>query len=103
VPPAWCHPVWKLAVDDAISGGLARKPLFGPPFEKNISTNWGYLPDGRPVRLATARWARKVTIQGSSPHMGLSFNPVNSFPLILDFSAGEVLKVDPLTGLCQCS
>jgi sugar lactone lactonase YvrE len=42
---------------------------------------------------------RKVTIQGSSPHMlGLGFNPVNGFLLVLDFGAGTVLHVDPKTG-----
>src|SRR5712691_8436220 len=43
---------------------------------------------------------RKVTIANSSPHMlGLAFNPVNNFLLILDFGAGQVLHVDPQTGL----
>jgi sugar lactone lactonase YvrE len=42
---------------------------------------------------------RKVTIQGSSPHMlGLAFNPVNNFLLVLDFGVGKVLHVDPVTG-----
>src|SRR6516165_4087362 len=42
---------------------------------------------------------RKVTIKGSSPHMlGLRFNPVNNFLLVLDFGAGKVLHVDPHTG-----
>jgi sugar lactone lactonase YvrE len=42
---------------------------------------------------------RKVTIQGSSPHMlGLAFNPVNGFLLVLDFGAGNVLHVNPVTG-----
>ena len=42
---------------------------------------------------------RKVAIQGSSPHMlGLAFNPVNNFLLVLDFGAGQVLHVDPMTG-----
>src|SRR4029077_6655562 len=35
----------------------------------------------------------------SSPHMlGLRFNPVNGFLLVLDFGAGTVLHVDPMTG-----
>jgi sugar lactone lactonase YvrE len=43
---------------------------------------------------------RKVAIQGSSPHMlGLAFNPINGFLLVLDFGAGKVLHVDPKTGL----
>jgi sugar lactone lactonase YvrE len=42
---------------------------------------------------------RKVTIANSSPHMlGLAFNPVNNFLLVLDFGAGKVLNVDPVTG-----
>jgi sugar lactone lactonase YvrE len=48
-------------------------------------------PDGKLVR--------KVTIANSSPHMlGLAFNPVNNFLLVLDFGAGKVLNVDPVTG-----
>ena len=48
-------------------------------------------PDGKLVR--------QVTIARSSPHMlGLGFNPVNKFLLILDFGAGKVLNVDPMTG-----
>jgi sugar lactone lactonase YvrE len=48
-------------------------------------------PDGSLVR--------KVTIANSSPHMlGLRFNPVNGFLLVLDFGAGKVLHVDPATG-----
>src|SRR5215467_1359057 len=42
---------------------------------------------------------RKVAIANSSPHMlGLRFNPVNGFLLVLDFGAGLVLHVDPATG-----
>jgi sugar lactone lactonase YvrE len=42
---------------------------------------------------------RQVAIAGSSPHMlGLGFNPVNGFLLILDFGAGKVLHVDPVSG-----
>jgi sugar lactone lactonase YvrE len=42
---------------------------------------------------------RKVTIANSSPHMlGLAFNPVNNYLLILDFGAGQVLNVNPHTG-----
>lgn len=43
---------------------------------------------------------RKVTIQGSSPHMlGLAFNPVFGNLLVLDFGAGKVLDVNPHTGM----
>jgi sugar lactone lactonase YvrE len=42
---------------------------------------------------------RKVAIANSSPHtLGLGFNPVNGFLLVLDFGAGKVLHVDPVTG-----
>jgi sugar lactone lactonase YvrE len=48
-------------------------------------------PDGQLVR--------KVAIANSSPHMlGLRFNPINGFLLVLDFGAGQVLHVDPVTG-----
>ena len=48
-------------------------------------------PDGKLVR--------QVTIANSSPHvLGLRFNPVNGFLLVLDFGAGKVLHVDPVTG-----
>jgi streptogramin lyase len=44
---------------------------------------------------------RQVTIANSSPHMlGLAFNSKhNNDLLILDFGAGKVLHVDPVTGL----
>ena len=43
---------------------------------------------------------RQVTITGSSPHMlGLRFNPVNGWLLVLDFGAGKILRVDPVTGV----
>jgi sugar lactone lactonase YvrE len=42
---------------------------------------------------------RQVTIANSSPHMlGLAFNPVTNDLLVLDFGAGTVLKVNPVTG-----
>jgi DNA-binding beta-propeller fold protein YncE len=42
---------------------------------------------------------RQVAIAGSSGHMlGLRFNPKNGFLLVLDFGAGTVLHVDPVTG-----
>jgi sugar lactone lactonase YvrE len=48
-------------------------------------------PDGQLVR--------KVAIAGSSPHvLGLRFNPVNKALLVLDFGAGTVLNVNPVTG-----
>ena len=48
-------------------------------------------PDGRLLR--------QIQIQGSSPHvLGLRFNPVNGFLLVLDFGSGKVLQVDPVSG-----
>ena len=48
-------------------------------------------PDGKLLR--------QVTIANSSPHvLGLRFNPVNGFLLVLDFGAGQVLHVDPVSG-----
>ena len=42
---------------------------------------------------------RQVTIANSSPHtLGLAFNPLNNFLLVLDFGSGNVLHVDPNTG-----
>jgi sugar lactone lactonase YvrE len=42
---------------------------------------------------------RKVPIVNSSPHtLGLAFNPLNGFLLVIDFGAGKVLHVDPVTG-----
>jgi sugar lactone lactonase YvrE len=42
---------------------------------------------------------RKLTIQGSSPHMlGLAFNPAFGNLLVLDFGAGKVLDVNPYSG-----
>jgi len=43
---------------------------------------------------------RQVTIARSSPHvLGLRFNPVTGALLVLDFGAGKVLRVDPVTGV----
>jgi sugar lactone lactonase YvrE len=48
-------------------------------------------PDGKLVR--------QVSIADSSPHMlGLAFNPVTGNLLVLDFGAGNVLRVDPTSG-----
>jgi sugar lactone lactonase YvrE len=42
---------------------------------------------------------RKVPIANSSPHsLGLAFNPVTGNLLVLDFGAGTVLNVNPVTG-----
>jgi len=51
------------------------------------------------VTAPNGKLVRQVTIANSSPHMlGLGFNPVNGFLLILDFGAGKVLHVDPVSG-----
>jgi sugar lactone lactonase YvrE len=42
---------------------------------------------------------RQVTIKNSSPHiLGLAFNPATGALWVLDFGAGNVLHVDPVTG-----
>jgi DNA-binding beta-propeller fold protein YncE len=42
---------------------------------------------------------RQMVIVGASPHLlGLAFNPVTHDFLVLDFGAGKVLRVNPLTG-----
>src|SRR5499427_3053918 len=51
------------------------------------------------VIAPNGKLVRQVAIANSSPHMlGLGFNPVNGFLLILDFGAGKVLHVDPVSG-----
>ena len=51
------------------------------------------------VIAPNGKLVREVAIAGSSPHvLGLRFNPVNGFLLVLDFGAGTVLHVDPVTG-----
>jgi len=51
------------------------------------------------VIAPNGKLVRQVTIAHSSPHMlGLGFNPVNKFLLVLDFGAGKVLHVDPVSG-----
>src|SRR5262252_9069906 len=69
-------------------------PSFGFNFQGALTGNavlYVIKPNGDLVR--------KVAIQGSSPHMlGLAFNPVNGFLLVLDFGAGNVLHVNPITG-----
>jgi sugar lactone lactonase YvrE len=45
------------------------------------------------------RLLRHVSIAGSSPHLlGLAFHPQTGALLALDFGAGKVLNVDPVTG-----
>ena len=50
-----------------------------------------FKPDGKLLR--------QVSVTGSSPHLlGLRFNPFNGDLIVLDFGAGQALKVDPTTG-----
>jgi sugar lactone lactonase YvrE len=69
-------------------------PTFGFNTAGSLSGNAVLIvlrPDGSLVR--------KVPISGSSPHMlGLGFNPVNNFLLVIDFGAGTVLNVNPSSG-----
>ena len=42
---------------------------------------------------------RHVSISGSSPHLlGLAFHPLTGALLVIDFGAGNVLNVNPITG-----
>ena len=42
---------------------------------------------------------RQVSIAGSSPHLlGLAFHPTTGALLVIDFGAGKVLNVNPVTG-----
>jgi sugar lactone lactonase YvrE len=71
-------------------------PSFGFNFNGEITTGNANLfvisPAGQVIR--------QVPITNSSPQMlGLAFNPVNGRLLVLDFGAGRVLQVDPVTGI----
>jgi sugar lactone lactonase YvrE len=71
-------------------------PSFGFNYSGEITTGNAVLfvisPNGNVIR--------QVPITNSSPHMlGLAFNPVTRDLLVLDFGAGNVLKVDPVTGI----
>lgn len=42
---------------------------------------------------------RNVSVQGSSVHLlGIAFHPQTGALLVIDFGAGQVLRVDPITG-----
>src|SRR5580700_1457202 len=79
------------------SDGNIYVPTFGFNTQGSLTGN-GVLfvinPSGQVIR--------KITIQNSSPHMlGLAFNPTLPFEkslIVLDFGAGNVLQVNPLTG-----
>jgi sugar lactone lactonase YvrE len=76
------------------SDGNIYVPTFGFNSHGALTGNavlYVFKPNGELVR--------QVSIANSSSHMlGLAFNPVNNFLLILDFGAGKVLNVDPQTG-----
>ena len=72
--------------------------IYAPSFGFNTT---GALTDSAVLYVVKPDGAlvRKVTIANSSPHMlGLGFNPVNNFLLVIDFGAGKVLHVNPVTG-----
>jgi len=75
--------------------GNIYAPSFGFNFKGALTGNavlFVIRPDGKLVR--------QVTITGSSPHvLGLRFNPVTGNLLVLDFGAGKVLRVDPVSGV----
>jgi sugar lactone lactonase YvrE len=70
-------------------------PTFGFNFSGAITGNavlYVISPNGHILR--------QLTMPNTSPHMlGLAFNPVNNFLLVLDFGAGKVWRVDPMTGV----
>jgi sugar lactone lactonase YvrE len=74
--------------------------IYAPSFGFNAS---GIINSGNSVLFVISpngKILRQVPIANSSPHaLGLAFNPVNGFLLVLDFGNGQVLKVDPVTGL----
>jgi sugar lactone lactonase YvrE len=73
--------------------------IYVPTFGANTG---GFFTSGNAVLFVISpngKIVRQVTIANSSPHiLGLRFNPVNNFLLVLDFGAGQVLHVDPQTG-----
>jgi len=48
--------------------------------------------------MGSARLRLTLRAQASPHALGLRFNPLNGFLLVLDFGAGQVLHVDPMTG-----
>ena len=78
--------------------------IYVPTFGANTTT-FGSFPVPNAVLFVISpngKIVRQVTIAKSSPHMlGLAFNPTLPFEkslIILDFGAGNVLQVNPLTG-----
>ena len=78
--------------------------IYVPTFGANTAT-FGSFPIPNAVLFVISpngKIVRQVTIAKSSPHMlGLAFNPTLPFEkslIVLDFGAGNVLQVNPLTG-----
>jgi sugar lactone lactonase YvrE len=73
--------------------------IYVPSFGANTKT---FFSTGNAVLYVISprgKIIRQVTIANSSPHMlGLAFNPVTNYLWVLDFGAGNVLQVDPMTG-----
>jgi sugar lactone lactonase YvrE len=98
LPDLLNQPGVKSSVEDLTVGqdGNIYVPTFG--FNTNGSVN----PNSNAslfVISPNGKIVRQVAIANSSPHiLGLAFNPSNGFLLVLDFGAGKVLHVDPVTG-----
>ena len=89
--PANATPPEGIAVD---SNGNVYVTTFGFPASGGTTDPGQLIVFNRQGRLL-----RQLTIAGASPHLlGLGFNPVTSELLVLDFGAGTVLKVNPLSG-----
>ncbi|HWT46788.1 MAG TPA: hypothetical protein VN085_12515, partial [Vicinamibacterales bacterium] len=89
--PAGATPPEGLTVD---SSGNVYVATFGFP-ATGASTSPGQVI----VFDSHGKLLRQLVIAGASPHLlGLAFNPVTNDLLVLDFGAGQVLRVNPLTG-----
>jgi hypothetical protein len=73
--------------------------IYVPTFGANTG---GFFTSGNAVLFVISpngKIVRQVTIANSSPHiLGLRFNPITGALWVLDFGAGNVLNVDPVTG-----
>jgi sugar lactone lactonase YvrE len=89
--PAGATPPEGIAVD---SHGNVYVTTFGFPATGGTSDPGQLIVFNRHGHLL-----RQLTIAGASPHLlGLAFNPATGDLLVLDFGAGKVLTVDPLSG-----
>ncbi|MCA1826299.1 MAG: SMP-30/gluconolactonase/LRE family protein [Myxococcales bacterium] len=50
------------------------------------------------VFARSGRWLRTLVLESSPALLGLDFHPITHQLLVLDFGAGKVLRVDPVTG-----